>query len=114
MADTQKIRALRNLDVDGVRIAEGAVAEIRRELVPSLIAVGAVDDEVEEAPAADGDEAAGASSAAVNENAAVVNESAAAEATVEDVAEVTEPAAEPKPATQGKKAQQAAQAKAKE
>ena len=62
MADTQKIRALRNLDVDGVRIAEGAVAEIRRDLVPSLIAVGAVDDEVEEAPAADGDEAAGASS----------------------------------------------------
>lgn len=62
MADTQKIRALRNLDVDGVRIEEGAVAEIRRELVPSLIAVGAVDDEVEEAPAADGDEAAGASS----------------------------------------------------
>ena len=62
MADTQKIRARRNLDVDGVRIAEGAVAEIRRELVPSLIAVGAVDDEVEEAPAADGDEAAGASS----------------------------------------------------
>ena len=62
MADTQKIRALRNLDVDGVRIAEGTVAEIRRELVPSLIAVGAVDDEVEEAPAADGDDAAGASS----------------------------------------------------
>jgi len=62
VADTQKIRALRNLDVDGVRIAEGAVAEIRRDLVPSLIAVGAVDDEVEEAPAADGDEAAGASS----------------------------------------------------
>lgn len=62
MADRQKIRALRNLDVDGVRIAEGAVAEIRRELVPSLIALGAVDDEVEEAPAADGDEAAGASS----------------------------------------------------
>lgn len=62
MADTQKIRALRNLDVDGVRIEEGAVAEIRRELVPSLIALGAVDDEVEEAPAADGDEAAGASS----------------------------------------------------
>ena len=62
MAATQKIRALRNLDVDGVRIAEGAVAEIRRDLVPSLIAVGAVDDEVEEAPAAEGDEAAGASS----------------------------------------------------
>lgn len=62
MADTQKIRALRNLDVDGVRIEEGAVAEIRRELVPSLVALGAVDDEVEEAPAADGDEAAGASS----------------------------------------------------
>lgn len=62
MAATQKIRALRNLDVDGVRIEEGAVAEIRRELVPSLIALGAVDDEVEEAPAADGDEAAGASS----------------------------------------------------
>ena len=62
MADTQKIRALRNLDVDGVRIAEGAVAEIRRDLVPSLVALGAVDDEVEEAPAADGDDAAGASS----------------------------------------------------
>jgi hypothetical protein len=61
--DTQKIRALRNLDVDGVRVPEGAVAEIRRELVPELIAMGAVDDEVEEAPVADGDEAAGASSA---------------------------------------------------
>ncbi|MCA3349651.1 MAG: hypothetical protein INF97_03560 [Roseomonas sp.] len=60
--DTQKIRALRNLDVDGVRIQEGAVAEIRRDLVPELIALGAVDDEVEEAPVADGDEAAGASS----------------------------------------------------
>ena len=60
--DTQKIRALRNLDVDGVRVDEGAVAEIRRELVPSLVALGAVDDEVEEAPAADGDDAAGASS----------------------------------------------------
>ncbi|MFN8996735.1 MAG: hypothetical protein ACK5X3_24155 [Pseudomonadota bacterium] len=61
--DSQKIRALRNLDVDGVRVEEGAVAEIRRELVPSLIALGAVDDEVEEdAPAAEGDEAAGASS----------------------------------------------------
>ena len=62
MADTQKIRALRNLDVDGVRVEEGAVAEIRRDLVPELIALGAVDDEVEEAPAADGDDAAGASS----------------------------------------------------
>ena len=60
--ETQKIRALRNLDVDGVRVPEGAVAEIRRELVPELIALGAVDDEVEEAPVADGDEAAGASS----------------------------------------------------
>jgi len=60
--DTQKIRALRNLDVDGVRVPEGAVADIRRELVPELIALGAVDDEVEEAPVADGDEAAGASS----------------------------------------------------
>ena len=60
--DTQKIRALRNLDVDGVRIEEGAVGEIRRELVPELIALGAVADEVEEAPVADGDEAAGASS----------------------------------------------------
>lgn len=60
--DTQKIRALRNLDVDGVRVPEGAVAEIRRDLVPDLIALGAVDDEVEEAPVADGDEAAGASS----------------------------------------------------
>ena len=60
--DTQKIRALRNLDVDGVRVPEGAVAEIRRDLVPELIALGAVDDEVEEAPVADGDEAAGASS----------------------------------------------------
>lgn len=60
--DTQRIRARRNLDVDGVRIEEGAVAEIRRELVPDLIALGAVDDEVAEAPVADGDEAAGASS----------------------------------------------------
>jgi hypothetical protein len=60
--DSQKIRALRNLDVDGVRIEEGAVAEIRRDLVPDLIALGAVDDEVVEAPVADGDEAAGASS----------------------------------------------------
>lgn len=63
MKATQKIRALRNLDVDGVRVEEGAVAEIRRDLVPELIALGAVDDEVEEAPAADGDDAAGASSA---------------------------------------------------
>ena len=61
--ETQKIRALRNLDVDGVRVPEGAVAEIRRDLVPELIALGAVADEVEEAPVADGDEAAGASSA---------------------------------------------------
>jgi hypothetical protein len=60
--DTQKIRALRNLDVDGVRVPEGAVADIRRDLVPDLIALGAVDDEVEEAPVADGDDAAGASS----------------------------------------------------
>lgn len=60
--DSQKIRALRNLDVDGVRVPEGAVAEIRRELVPDLIALGAVADEVEEAPVADGDEATGASS----------------------------------------------------
>jgi hypothetical protein len=60
--DTQKIRALRNLDVDGVRVPEGAVAEIRRDLVPGLIALGAVDDEVAEAPAGDGDEPAGASS----------------------------------------------------
>ena len=60
--DTQKIRALRNLDVDGVRVPEGAVAEIRRELVPELIALGAVDDEVEEAPGGNGDESPGASS----------------------------------------------------
>ena len=60
--DTQKIRALRNLDVDGVRIEEGAVAEIRRDLVPELIALGAVVDEVVEAPAGDGDGPAGASS----------------------------------------------------
>jgi hypothetical protein len=60
--DTQKIRALRNLDVDGVRIEEGAVAEIRRDLVPELIALGAVDDEVEEAPGGNGDESPGASS----------------------------------------------------
>jgi hypothetical protein len=59
---TQKIRALRNLDVDGVRVPEGAVAEIRRELVPDLIALGAVDDEVEEAPGGNGDESPGASS----------------------------------------------------
>ena len=110
MADTQKIRALRNLDVDGVRIAEGAVAEIRRELVPSLIAVGAVDDEVEEAPAADGDEAAGASSAAVNESAVAVNESAAAEVSAETPAEA--PAAEPVPVAAPGKA--AKQGKAKE
>ena len=45
-----------------MRVEEGAVAEISRELVPSLVALGAVDDEVEEAPAADGDDAAGASS----------------------------------------------------
>jgi hypothetical protein len=45
-----------------LRVPEGAVADIRRELVPDLIALGAVDDEVEEAPVADGDEAAGASS----------------------------------------------------
>ena len=110
MADTQKIRALRNLDVDGVRIEEGAVAEIRRDLVPSLIAVGAVDDEVEEAPAADGDEAAGASSATVNENAVAVNESAAAEVSAETPAEA--PAEEPAPVAAAGKA--AKQGKAKE
>ncbi|MCA3288231.1 MAG: hypothetical protein ING09_16945 [Roseomonas sp.] len=72
--DTQKIRALRNLDVDGVRIEEGAVADIRRDLVPELIAMGAVDDEVEEAPVADGDEAAGASSTGKQRGAAKAKE----------------------------------------
>lgn len=62
MAATQKIRALRNLDIDGVRIEQGAVAEVRSALIPSLIALGAVDDEVEEAPAGEGDGPAGASS----------------------------------------------------
>ena len=43
-----RIRALRNLDVDGVRIEEGAEAEIRAELLPELLRIGACDDEVEE------------------------------------------------------------------
>ncbi len=72
--DTQKIRALRNLEVDGVRIEEGAVAEIRRDLVPDLVALGAVDDEVVEAPVADGDEAAGASSSGKQRGAAKAKE----------------------------------------
>lgn len=40
-----KIRALRDLDVDGVRIGEGEVAEIRSELVPELLRIAACEDE---------------------------------------------------------------------
>lgn len=43
-----RIRALRNLDVDGVRIEEGSEAEIRGDLVAELVRIGAVDDEMEE------------------------------------------------------------------
>lgn len=59
---TMRIRALRQLDVDGVQIAEGEEADIRRELVADLVACGAADDEIEarspEAGAADGGGAA--------------------------------------------------------
>lgn len=49
------VLALRELEVDGVRIAEGETADIRRELVAGLVACGAVDDEVEQnAPRGDG------------------------------------------------------------
>lgn len=44
MADakqTTPIRALRALDVDGVRVEEGTTAEIRAELVAALEDVGA-------------------------------------------------------------------------
>lgn len=44
MSDAKKvtpIRALRTLDVDGVRIEEGATAEIRAELVAGLEDIGA-------------------------------------------------------------------------
>ena len=42
-AETTTIRALRPLDVDQVRIAEGEVAEIRAELVATLVEIGAAE-----------------------------------------------------------------------
>lgn len=42
-AETTSIRALRPLDVDGVRIAEGEVAEIRTELLATLVDIGAAE-----------------------------------------------------------------------
>lgn len=53
------VLALRELEVDGVRIAEGEKAQIRRELVAALVACGAVNDEVE-ATVSEGEGAAGA------------------------------------------------------
>lgn len=38
------VRALRNLQVDDQAIAEGEEGEIRAELVPALVACGAVED----------------------------------------------------------------------
>lgn len=68
---TMRIRALRDLDVDNVRIPEGAVAEIRRELVAALVACGAADDEVEQpAPPADPTMQAGAPADTAGANAA--------------------------------------------
>lgn len=42
-AETTTIRALRPLDVDQVRIAEGEVAEIRAALVATLVEIGAAE-----------------------------------------------------------------------
>lgn len=42
-AETTNIRALRPLDVDQVRIAEGDTAEIRAELVATLVEIGAAE-----------------------------------------------------------------------
>lgn len=42
-AETTAIRALRNLDVDGVRVEEGETAEIRTELVDGLVKIGAAE-----------------------------------------------------------------------
>ena len=42
-ADTVAIVALRPLDVDGVRVEEGATAEIRAELVDTLVQIGAAE-----------------------------------------------------------------------
>lgn len=42
-AETTAIRALRTLDVDGVRIEEGATAEIRAELASVLVDIGAAE-----------------------------------------------------------------------
>lgn len=41
--ETTAIRALRPLDVDGVRIAEGEEAEIRTALVATLVEIGAAE-----------------------------------------------------------------------
>ncbi len=43
VVETAAIRALRPLDVDGVRIEEGATAEIRAELVTVLVDIGAAE-----------------------------------------------------------------------
>lgn len=51
VAETTVIRALRTLDVDGVRIEEGATAEIRIELVAALVKIEAAEVT---APAASG------------------------------------------------------------
>jgi|GEM_PF-5294246 len=87
---TIRIRALRDLDVDNVRIVGGSEADIRRELVADLVAIGAVDDEVEvsEGKAAD----ATGDGAAAHE----AQPAAPAEAEVsvgEDTAEAAPPAA---------------------
>lgn len=42
-AETTAIRALRTLDVDGVRIEEGATSEIRTELVAGLVNIEAAE-----------------------------------------------------------------------
>ena len=42
-AETTIIRALRPLDVDQVRIAEGETAEIRTVLVATLVEIGAAE-----------------------------------------------------------------------
>lgn len=45
-----EIRALRTLDVDGIRIPEGEVAEIRAELADALVACGAAELAARSAP----------------------------------------------------------------
>lgn len=50
-AETTTIRALRPLDVDGVRIEADAEAEIRTELVEVLVDIGAAEVVPAKAPA---------------------------------------------------------------